>query len=264
MTRVVLLGASNLAIGLPLIVRQLFAGLPRPLEIFTACGHGRSFCTWSRVLFRALPGIDRCGLWTDLDQAAEARESRTLALVTDVGNDLIYGSSPPVIARRVESCLEALARHRAELVVTRLPLASVERLSALRYHATKAVFFPRTGGRWPEMLHKARELDESLGQIAAQFSARLVEQPLDWYGFDPLHIRRSRRAAAWRMIFTGWPSFAVANQNGPLSLADLVRLRLADLVRLRLAAPAERRLFGRQQMRLQPALELSEVPIRLY
>ena len=34
--------------------------------------------------------------------------------------------------------------HRAELVVTRLPLASVERLSALRYHATKAVFFPRT------------------------------------------------------------------------------------------------------------------------
>ena len=176
--------------------------------------------------------------------------------MTDVGNDLIYGSSPPVIARRVESCLEALARHRAELVVTRLPLASVERLSALRYHATKAVFFPRTGGRWPEMLHKARELDESLGQIAARFSAQLVEQPLDWYGFDPLHIRRSRRAAAWRTIFTGWPSFAAANQNGPISLADVVRLRLA--------APAERRLFGRQQMRLQPALELGEVPIRLY
>src|ERR1700722_16770785 len=163
MTRVVLLGASNLAIGLPLIVRQLLAGLPRPLEIFAACGHGRSFCTWSRVLFRALPGIDRCVLWTDLDQAAEARESRTLALVTDVGNDLIYGSSPPVIARRVESCLEALARHRAEVVVTRLPLASVERLSAVRYQATKAVFFPRSGGSWSEMRQNARELDESLG-----------------------------------------------------------------------------------------------------
>ncbi len=256
MTRVVLLGASNLAIGLPLIVRQLFAGLPRPLEIFAACGHGRSFCTWSRVLFRALPGIDRCGLWTDLDQAAESRESRTLALVTDVGNDLIYGSSPQVIARRVESCLKALARHRAEVVVTRLPLASVERLSALRYHATKAVFFPRSGGRWSEMRQKARELDESLGQIAARFSAQLIDQPLDWYGFDPLHIRRSRRAAAWRTIFTGWPSFAAANQKRSISLADVVRLRLA--------APAERRLFGRQQMRLQPALELGDVPIRLY
>jgi hypothetical protein len=256
MTRVVLLGASNLAIGLPLIVQQLFAGLPRPLEIFAACGHGRSFCTWSRVLFRALPGIDRCGLWTDLDQAAESRESRTLALVTDVGNDLIYGSSPQVISRRVETCLEALARHRAEVVVTRLPLASVERLSAVRYHATKAVFFPRSGGSWSEMRQKARELDKSLGQMAARFSAQLIEQPLDWYGFDPLHIRRSRRAAAWRTSFTGWQSFAAANRNGSLSLADIVRLRLA--------APAERRLFGRQQTRLQPALELGDVPIRLY
>ncbi len=203
MTRVVLLGASNLAIGLPLIVRQLCAGLPRPLEIFTACGHGRSFCTWSRVLFRALPGIDRCGLWSDLDQAAEACESRTLALVTDVGNDLIYGSSPHVIARRVETCLAALARYQAELVVTRLPLASVERLSAVRYHATKAVFFPRSGGSWTEMRQKARELDESLGQIAARFSAQLIEQPLDWYGFDPLHIRRSRRAGCVANDFHG-------------------------------------------------------------
>jgi len=256
MTRVVLLGASNLALGFPLIVRQLFAGLPRPLEIFAACGHGRSYCTWSRVLFRALPGIDRCGLWTDLDRATDASASQTLGLVTDVGNDLIYGSAPDVIARRVETCLAALADHRAEIVVTRMPLASVERLSALRYHATKAVFFPRSGGRWSEMRRKARELDQALGEMGARFSARLVDQPLEWYGFDPLHIRRSRRARAWQTIFSGWPSFGAAMPSN--------RLALADVVRLRLAAPAERRLFGRHRLRTQPALELSSVPIRLY
>jgi hypothetical protein len=256
MTRVVLLGASNLAIGFPLIVRQLFAGLPRPLAIFAACGHGRSYCRWSRVLFRALPGIDGCGLWTDLDRERGAHSSRTLGLVTDVGNDLIYGSTPDVIARRVETCLAALTLQRAELVVTRLPLASVERLSALRYHATKAVFFPRTRGRWPDMLRKARELDQSLAELAARHSARVVEQPLDWYGFDPLHIRRSRRPRAWKSIFSGWPSFDPADLNHQLPLADLVRLRLAP--------PAERRIFGRQQMRTQPALNLCGVPIRLY
>jgi hypothetical protein len=256
MTRVVLLGASNLALGFPLIVRQLFAGLPRPLEIFAAGGHGRSFCTWSRVLFRGLPGIDRCGLWGDLDQTAEAGGSRTLGLVTDVGNDLIYGSTPHVIIRRVETCFAALARHQAEIVVTRLPLASVERLSALRYHATKAIFFPRSGGSWPDMRQKARELDQALSELAARFSARLVEQPLDWYGFDPLHIRRSCRARAWRTIFSAWPSFGSETQHN--------RLPLSDVVRLRLAAPAERRLFGWQQSRTQPALELGDVPIRLY
>lgn len=256
MTRVILLGASNVALGFPIIVEQLLAGLPRPLEIFAACGHGRSFCTWSRVLFRGLPGIDRCNLWTDLKRAAADRSSRTLALITDVGNDLIYGSAPQVITRRVEACLETFAGHGAEIVVTRLPLASVERLSALRFHATKAVFFPRTRGGWQDMLQKARDLDRSLGELGPRYQARLVDQPLDWYGFDPLHIRRRRRTLAWQTIFSGWPSFESSNGRSPLALADIVRLRLA--------APAERRLFGRPQMRTQPALELGDVPIRLY
>jgi hypothetical protein len=256
MTRVVLLGASNLAIGFPLIVRLLCAGLPRPLEIYAACGHGRSFCRWSRVLFRALPGIDRCALWSDLDRMSNGDSPSTLALVTDVGNDLIYGSTPDLIARRIESCLSELSRHRAELVMTRLPLASIERLSALRYHATKAVFFPRTGGRWPEMLKRARELDESLGEMGARYASRLVKQPPNWYGFDPIHIRRGHRARAWQTIFSAWPSFGTSNEGK--------RLALADVARLRLAAPAERRLFGRQQLRLQPALAVGDVPIRLY
>ena len=227
MTRVVLLGASNLAIGFPLIVRQLCAGLPRPLEIYAACGHGRSFCRWSRVLFRALPGIDRCALWSDLDRTANGSSPTTLALVTDIGNDLIYGSAPEVIARRIESCLTELSRHRAELVMTRLPLASIERLSALRYHATKAIFFPRTGGRWPEMLERARELDQTLREMGARYSARLVEQPLKWYGFDPIHIRRADRAIAWQTIFSAWPSFGTTNSGNRLALADVARLRLA-------------------------------------
>jgi len=256
MTRVVLLGASNLAIGFPLIVRQLFAGLPRPLEIYAACGHGRSFCRWSRVLFRALPGIDRCALWSDLERTSHGNSSTTLALVTDVGNDLIYGSTPELIARRIEFCLSELSRHRAELVMTHLPLASIERLSALRYNATKAVFFPRTGGRWPEMLKRARDLDQSLAEIGSRYSAHLVPQPLKWYGFDPIHIRRGHRGRAWQTIFSGWPSFGTATEGD--------RLALADVVRLRLAAPAERRLFGRQQLRPQPSLALGDVPIRLY
>jgi len=255
-TRVVLLGASNLALGFPLVVRQLLAGLPRPLEIFGAFGHGRSYCTWSRVLFRGLPGIDRCGLWNDLERIRNEKTSQTLALVTDLGNDLIYGSQPELVARRVEQCLGMLSAHGAEIVVTRLPLTSVERLSALRYHATRTVFFPRTRGSWPEMRRRARALDTAVEELGSRFSVRLIEQPLSWYGFDPIHIRRSRRAEAWRTIFSGWSLFAPPAHNK--------RLPLSDVVRLHLAAPAERRLFGRHRMRLQPALQMDDVPVRLY
>jgi hypothetical protein len=260
MTRVVLLGASNLALGLPSVMRRLTAGLPRPLEIFAAFGHGRSYCGWSRVLFRGLPGIDRCQLWDDLAKDA-ASSAATLALITDVGNDLLYGCEPAVIARRIEECLARLAGHGSQTVITRLPLASIERLSALRFYATRTIFFPRTKGSWPAMMEHARELDQMLIAMAARFSARLIDQQREWYGFDPIHIRRRARDEAWQTVFSGWPSYGT-HSNGLNGAAN--RLTFTDGLRLRLAPPAERRLFGRSQRRAQPAFILNDVALHLY
>jgi hypothetical protein len=256
MTRVVLLGASNIALSFPQIVRRLAGGLPGPLAIFAAFGHGRSYCTWSRVLFRRLPAIDRCGLWADLERATAEQPTRTVALLTDIGNDLIYGSASEVLERHLAGCLSRLAPHRPELVITRLPLASIERLSALRYHSTRFLFFPKTRVSWPAMLQRARETERVLSELANRFSARLIDQPLAWYGFDPIHIRQRRRAHAWQTIFSGWPSY---DSNGPLP-----RWSPREMLRLRLAAPAERVLFGRQQLKAQPTLVSNGVTLHLY
>jgi hypothetical protein len=208
------------------------------------------------VLFRRLPGIDRCGLWADLERAATERSVRTLALLTDVGNDLIYGSACEVLERHLLKCLTALAPHRPELVITRLPLASIERLSALRYHSTRVVFFPRTRVSWPAMLERARETDRALSELGNRFSARLIDQPLAWYGFDPIHIRYRRRAEAWRTIFSGWPSY---DTDGLLP-----RWSARDTLAVRLAAPAERELFGRRQLRAQPAFTSDCITLNVY
>jgi len=256
MTRVVLLGASNIALSFPQIVRRLSARLPGPLEIFAAFGHGRSYCTWSRVLFRRLPGIDRCGLWADLERAAAERPTRTLALLTDVGNDLIYGTASEVLERHLVQCLGALAPYQPELVVTRLPLASIERLSALRYHSTRTIFFPKTRVSWPEMLERARETDRVLSELGNRFSARMIDQPLAWYGFDPIHIRYRRRAEAWRAIFSGWPSYDTS--------PPLPRWSTREMLGVRLIAPAERVVFGRRQLKAQPAFMSNGITLHVY
>ena len=91
MQRVILLGASNVTLAFPLIVEGLRRSLPEPIELFAAHGHGRSYGLWSRVLMRRLPGIRECGLWESL--ATRSGEGRPLALVTDVGNDLLFGGN---------------------------------------------------------------------------------------------------------------------------------------------------------------------------
>ena len=79
MTRLVLLGASNVRRGLPIVVETARAAWPR-LEILGAFGHGRSYGARSRVLVRELPAILDCGLW----DALTARRDDATAVVTDV------------------------------------------------------------------------------------------------------------------------------------------------------------------------------------
>jgi hypothetical protein len=253
-TRVVLLGASNLTNAFPMVLESLQRGLVQPLEIYTAHGHGRSYGVWSRVLFRGLPPITGCELWKDLDQAAQPAGA-TLALITDVGNDLLYGSSPAKIAQWVDECLVRLAPQAARSVLTLLPLASIERLSALRYHATRMIFFPKLRTPFPEVLAGARELNERLAAIGRERGAEVVEQPLEWFGFDPIHIRLTRRPAAWQRIFSHWPHYA-----SPRTARATLRGRWRS-VTLR---PAERKLLGRTQRKAQPALQLAQTTVRVY
>jgi hypothetical protein len=61
-TRWVLLGASNLTLGLGTVLSTIRNPSPAPLDILAAPGHGRSYGATSRVLCRELPGILQCGL----------------------------------------------------------------------------------------------------------------------------------------------------------------------------------------------------------
>lgn len=242
MRRVVLLGASNLTLALPLVVETVRRAGPGPAEILCADGHGRSFGIWSRVLGRALPGIADCGLWAALERAGPA--SVTWALVTDIGNDLLYGVAPDRISRWVEECVARLADGGAAVTLAGLPVASIERVGPARYRAARRLLFPRADLPWAAMREAVRRLDDAVAAIAERHAARRIAPAADWYGLDPIHVRRRRRAAAWRTLLEeGAPGRAlpVAPPPWPARVA-IWRLR-----------PAERTMLGRLQRAAQPA-----------
>ena len=195
MVRVVLLGASNLKIGFPRVLERLRG----PVEILAALGHGRSYGTWSRLAWvRLLPGIVQCGLWEELERRPHLP---TVALVTDVGNDLLYGAPVPTIAGWVGTCLERLARQEAEIIIGLLPLSTLEKVSPVRYHLVRQILFPgRRAAPWSAVLESARELNDRLRGLGLEHGARLVEPSPSWYGIDPIHVRRSMRSQAWNQI----------------------------------------------------------------
>lgn len=202
----VLLGASNLSAALPSLVNDLRHAAGGPVEVLAACGHGRSYGSTSRFLFvRHLPGIVSCGLWTALERHPPLPPGRTLALLSDVGNDLAYGETPETIAGWVDTCLSRLATAGAATICTPLPLCSLEKMSALRYYAARSILFPGRRVPWRALLERARELDGRLRELARRHGAVLVEPEAAWYGMDPIHVRRRWRRRVWQLILDRWP-----------------------------------------------------------
>src|SRR5437764_15396038 len=105
--RVILLGASNLSRSFPTVVATVRQTWSEPVEIMAAMGHGRSYGQDSWFLGRKISGIFPCALWLDLQNRPRLP---TAALITDVGNDILYGISTDRLLDWVEHCLVRLAQ----------------------------------------------------------------------------------------------------------------------------------------------------------
>lgn len=243
--RLVLLGASNLVRGFPTVVRWARAAWGDPLEVMAALGLGRSYGLDSRVLFRTLPGILGCGLWPALERGAPCP---TRALLTDVGNDIVYGAPPERILEWVDECLRRLAAAGAETVVLGLPLPRLERVTAPGYALLRAIVFPFHPRLALDVaLGRARWVAQGLEALAARHGATYVPAPLEWYGVDPIHVSPRQWGRAWKAILFA-PEGGAPGGPPPRGTPSAARLFLLR--------PQVQRLFGRESRRAQPALPL--------
>ena len=252
--RVVLLGASNLTRGCHTVLqtaRQVWGG---PLDLLAAWGRGRSFGWNSQFLGRTLPGIISCGLWNALDQRPKLPLA---ALVTDIGNDLLYGAEPQLIAQWVETCLVRLIDRDARITMTQLPMRNIETLSPRRFEFFRRLLFPGKPLDFSVIVDRAKQLDRMLRELAVQHQVTTVEQEVEWYGLDPIHVSMRHWKPVWKKIFFHWEPAS----ERPLS----VQRSLSRWVRLHLLAQEERRLFGRLQRRAQPSARFfGDVTLSLY
>jgi len=189
-------------LSFPLLINSLIQSSPGPLEIFAAHGHGRSFCQWSYVLHRGLPPVSDCEIWQSLREHPTV--TQTWGLVTDVGNDLIYGRTVDEVFHNVEVVFEHLAELQAAMTFVRLPLERILMLSEFRYRVVKQMLFPGPTVPWAVISQRVIELDERVAALATSLNARVLTPRVTWYGIDPIHIRQSQRLAAWREILQSW------------------------------------------------------------
>ena len=245
--RIVLLGASNLTRGISTAVETARLTWQEPLAILAALGHGRSYGMASSVVGRQLPGITECGLWGALRAMPSAP---TAAVVTDVGNDLLYGATIEQIVTWVETCLDRLEHMGATVIMTGLPVENLQDLPRARFSLLRSLFFPNSQLGFDQVMGLTEDLNVRLKSIADDRRLPHVQPYPGWYGFDPIHIKMRYWPVAWQKILGNWQC---QERERPLARGSLFRwLFLRSLV------PETRRIIGLQQRCQQPAGQLGD------
>ena len=179
------------------------AAFGRDVEILLAQGLGRSYGLSSRVFVRTLPGILESGLWRQLGEAPAAT---TRAVISDVGNDILYGASPAQILDWIEECVRRLTAHTRDIVLAGLPVHSLRRCSPLATAAFRTFLFPRCRLSPATILERAEAVSQGLCDLASARGFRFFALRPEWYGLDPIHIRPRFWRAAWAQILLGQES----------------------------------------------------------
>lgn len=242
----ILLGASNLSRGLPTLLELVRRGRSGPLDILAADGRGRSYGLTSRLICRSLPSILSSGLWSKLDSDDDLP---TDALVTDVGNDILYGVPSATLLSWVEEAFDRLRRVRATIAATALPIASLETLGPTRFTLLRTVLFPGKTLDFETARRRAYEVDEGVRRLAENYAATLVVPRREWYGIDPIHIRPAHWSAAWPEIVSGWKMEPVA---------EPIRVSFARWFAAQWMRPERRSMFGIDRRTEQPCRTWSD------
>lgn len=212
---VIVLGASNVSRGLARLVATVRSRADAQVDLFVAAGHGRAYGVNSRVWMRRLPSILGSGLWEAVVREATRTARQPVALVTDVGNELLYGLGVAPIAGAVRESVQRLTDRGARIAITGLPLASIATVGPARYRALRTLFVPGCRLSLAALREAAQWLDDELRAIAAAAGGVFIDQPGEWYGLDAIHLRRRRLDTLWATAADAWNWRSTASPPRP-------------------------------------------------
>lgn len=195
----IFLGASNLARGYYGLIHFLRRQLhPRPLHIFNALGPGRGYCAEGGIFNVVYPPINACGI---MDAARESAHPpcRVVALITDIGNDIMYGVPAESIIDCVTELLKTFRELDADVLMTSIPNSLEHEVGKIPFAVLRALFYPKSRVERSQAASAVIEINRFLrNSVSGRIT--LIEDLQDYYGIDIIHFSLLKGQHAWSRI----------------------------------------------------------------
>ncbi len=226
----VLLGASNLHRGYGALTDCLRRSLfPRRVEFLTAMGPGRAYCAQGGFLFVRYPAIGSIGIL----QAAKQRKQagvRVVALITDIGSDIMYNVPVAEIRATLERIFQELSALEAEVFVTEIPV-NLNEIPPWQFTLLKRLYFPRSPKRFDEVSEAVASVNAFLRQ-SAQGRVHLLPNMRSFCGFDKIHYKSLQIHRVWEQVAAAMLAVLGVPHPKPIRLTATARSLAASLDRL--------------------------------
>lgn len=195
----VLLGASNLARGWFALTRYMKACLhPRPVEVLIATGPGRAYRAQGGLLNVVYPPIQSSSIFEAAREKSEAGY-QLLALVTDMGNDIMYGVTVDSLIETMEQVFDRLRTLPARIHFTTLPVRFEQGVHPAWYYFLRTVLLPSSRVSFEEARQAITRFNGYLRESASA-KGHMIPDMDRFLGYDEIHYGWFQGRQAWTHV----------------------------------------------------------------
>ena len=195
----IFLGASNLSRGCFALSRHMKECLhPRPVQVLIASGPGRAYYASGGLLNVVYPPIQSSEIF-EAAQNQSASGCRVVALVTDIGNDIMYGVSIEKVINTLQQVFDRLQSMKAEIFYTTLPVIFEKGDYPVWFCILRSLLFPRSTVAYDEATAGVTKVNQFLRKYDSEHS-HLIPDMDRYLGYDGIHYGWLRAHHAWSHV----------------------------------------------------------------
>ena len=227
----ILMGASNLARGYSMLTRHISSCFGKNnTEFLNALGPGRGFCTRGGMFNFTYPPIQDCPI---LEAANKKSCDRQVVLITDIGNDLMYGVSADTLIESLDGLIDRALQCDAEIFLTSIHVNLKKDVSQTTFFILKFFFYPGSSITYKKTDLFIIKVNSYLKEKAGQNQrVHLISGMESFAGADKIHYSLLKTHSAWQKIANEICQVLKTPIKKKLRFTDAITSMLKNIYRL--------------------------------
>ncbi len=202
------------------------------IEFLNALGPGRGFCARGGMFNFTYPPIQDCRVLEAAERKSQNGQ-RIAVLITDIGNDLMYGVSANTLIESLDGMVDRVLQWDAEIFLTSIHVDLKKDVSPTTFFILKSFFYPGSSITYEETDLFIKKVNGYLEEKARQSErVHLITGMKLFSGSDKIHYSLLKTHSAWGKVVEEICRVVKVPVQKKMGLSDAIVSILANLNRL--------------------------------